>query len=73
MWPHPIIYDRRNNGWFCIIFEDLRRDKAKFLKLFWNACVLLKKCRRQFCVVLKKETNMRRSEHPEREREREGE
>jgi hypothetical protein len=30
MWPHPIICDTRNNGLFWIIFEDLRRDKAKF-------------------------------------------
>lgn len=30
MWPHPVICDRRNNGLFWIIFEDLRRDKAKF-------------------------------------------
>ena len=27
---HPVICDERNSGLFWIIFEDLRRDEAKF-------------------------------------------
>jgi hypothetical protein len=34
MWVHPIIGDRRNKGLFWTIFEDLRRDEAKFFNYF---------------------------------------
>jgi len=30
MWAHPVICDERNIGLFWTIFEDLRRDEAKF-------------------------------------------
>jgi hypothetical protein len=30
MWAHPVTCDKRNNGLFWTIFEDLRRDEAKF-------------------------------------------
>jgi hypothetical protein len=33
-WMHPIICDRRKNGLFWTIFEDLRRDETKFLNYF---------------------------------------
>jgi len=37
MWAHPVICDKRNNGLFWTIFEDLRRDGAKFvLECMWT-------------------------------------
>jgi hypothetical protein len=33
MGPQPVRCDRRNSGSFWTIFEDLRRDKAKFFKV----------------------------------------
>jgi hypothetical protein len=33
MWVHPIISDRQNKGLFWSIFEDLRRDEAKFFNV----------------------------------------
>jgi hypothetical protein len=37
MWVHDIICGRRNNGLFWTIFEDLRRDEAKFLNYFMKS------------------------------------
>ena len=34
MGVHTVICDRRNNGLFWTIFEDMRRDEAKFLNYF---------------------------------------
>ena len=33
MGAQPVICDRRNSGLFWTIFEDLRREKAKFFKV----------------------------------------
>jgi hypothetical protein len=33
MWVHLIICDWRNIGLFWTIFENMRRDKAKFFKI----------------------------------------
>lgn len=33
MWVHSVIYDRQNEGSFRTIFEDPRRDEAKFFKI----------------------------------------
>jgi hypothetical protein len=73
MLPRPIICDTRNNGLFWIIFEDLRRDKAKFfLSVLECLCTLEEMQETIVCVLYPKQTNMRRCEHPERERKREG-
>jgi hypothetical protein len=34
IWLHPTLCDRRNNGLLWTIFEDLRRDEAKFFNYF---------------------------------------
>jgi hypothetical protein len=34
MWVHPVICGRRNDGLLGAVFEDLRRDEAKFLNYF---------------------------------------
>jgi hypothetical protein len=34
MWVKPIICDRGNNRLFWTVFEDLRRDEAKFFNCF---------------------------------------
>ena len=30
MWAHPVMCDKRHNGLFWTIFENLRKDEAKF-------------------------------------------
>lgn len=54
MWPHPIIYDRRNNGLFCIVFEDLRRDKATFFLIILECLCSLEEMQETIVCCIQK-------------------
>jgi len=63
----PVICETRNSGLFWTIFEDMRRDKAKFLRLFQTLEEPHEKTEYLNKKSKKKEVNMRKS-LPPRER-----